>query len=187
MPLSSHRRFEAALAHAAETVERTMDRLIPKGDARGGARLRRHALFEPGRRQAAARVLRAGRCDLVQGRRVAGAADRQRHRIRARLFADPRRSAGDGRRRSAARQAVLPQAIRRGDGHTRRRRPAGAGLRGAGARGHARRSGGARPRWSPNWPRRRARRAWSAARCSTCWPKARAPTCRSAPSRACSG
>ncbi len=38
MPLSSHRRFDAALAHAAETVERTMDRLIPKGDA-GEARV----------------------------------------------------------------------------------------------------------------------------------------------------
>jgi len=38
MPLSSHRRFDAALAHAAETVERTMDRLIPRGDA-GEARV----------------------------------------------------------------------------------------------------------------------------------------------------
>ena len=32
-------------------------------------------------------------------------ARRQRHRVRARLFADPRRPAGDGRRRPAARQA----------------------------------------------------------------------------------
>jgi farnesyl diphosphate synthase len=32
MPLSSHRDFEAALAFAASSVERTMDRLLPKGD-----------------------------------------------------------------------------------------------------------------------------------------------------------
>jgi farnesyl diphosphate synthase len=42
MPLSSHRQFEPALAHAAESVERTMDRLLPRsfpdGDS-GEARL----------------------------------------------------------------------------------------------------------------------------------------------------
>jgi farnesyl diphosphate synthase len=32
MPLSSYRQFEPALAHAAEATERTMDRLLPKGD-----------------------------------------------------------------------------------------------------------------------------------------------------------
>jgi len=32
MPLSSYRHFDAALAHSAEAVERTMDRLLPKGD-----------------------------------------------------------------------------------------------------------------------------------------------------------
>jgi farnesyl diphosphate synthase len=32
MPLSSYSRFDAALTHAAESVERTMDRLLPKGD-----------------------------------------------------------------------------------------------------------------------------------------------------------
>jgi farnesyl diphosphate synthase len=32
MPLSSFRQFDAALAHAAESTERTMDRLLPKGD-----------------------------------------------------------------------------------------------------------------------------------------------------------
>ena len=32
MPLSSYREFDAALAFAAESVERTMDRLLPKGD-----------------------------------------------------------------------------------------------------------------------------------------------------------
>src|ERR1700751_6047341 len=38
MPLSSYRHFDAALAHAAQSVERTMDRLLPKGDA-GEARV----------------------------------------------------------------------------------------------------------------------------------------------------
>jgi len=38
MPLSSHRRFDAALSYAAESVEHTMDRLLPRGDA-GEARV----------------------------------------------------------------------------------------------------------------------------------------------------
>lgn len=32
MPLSSFRQFDAALAHAAQTTEQTMDRLLPKGE-----------------------------------------------------------------------------------------------------------------------------------------------------------
>jgi farnesyl diphosphate synthase len=32
MPLSAHRTFDAALSFAAESVERTMDRLLPRGD-----------------------------------------------------------------------------------------------------------------------------------------------------------
>ena len=38
MPLSSFRQFDAALEHAAEATEQTMDRLLPKGDE-GEARL----------------------------------------------------------------------------------------------------------------------------------------------------
>ena len=38
MPLSSHRGFDSALAFAAESVERTMDRLLPKGEG-GEARV----------------------------------------------------------------------------------------------------------------------------------------------------
>src|SRR5215472_6411688 len=38
MPLSSYSRFDAALTHAADSVERTMDRLLPKGDT-GEARV----------------------------------------------------------------------------------------------------------------------------------------------------
>ena len=114
----------------------------------------------------------AQRCS--RSRALPALRDRQRHRDRARLFAGPRRPAGDGRRRPAARQADLPQAVRRGDGDPGRRRAAGAGLRGAGARGHARRCRRcaaqlvARARQGG----RRARHG-AAARCSTCWPRAR--------------
>ena len=38
MPLSTYREFESALAYAAESTERTMDRLIPRGEA-GEARV----------------------------------------------------------------------------------------------------------------------------------------------------
>ena len=38
MPLSAHRTFDAALSFAAESVERTMDRLLPRGDT-GEARV----------------------------------------------------------------------------------------------------------------------------------------------------
>lgn len=38
MPLSSHRRFDAALDFAAQSVERTMERLLPKGET-GEARV----------------------------------------------------------------------------------------------------------------------------------------------------
>ena len=38
MPLSSYRQFDAALEHAAQSVERTMDRLLPKGET-GEARV----------------------------------------------------------------------------------------------------------------------------------------------------
>ena len=61
MPLSSYRQFDAALSFAAESVERTMARLLPSGDegeARvfeamrysslgGGKRSRPHAQRDP--------------------------------------------------------------------------------------------------------------------------------------------
>ena len=46
-----------------------------------------------------------------------------RDRADPHLLADPRRPAGDGRRRPAPRQADLPQALRRGRRDPRRRRP----------------------------------------------------------------
>jgi len=56
MPLSSHRRFDAALVHAAQSVERTMDRLLPHsfpGDDTGEARVfdaMRYSSLEGGKR-----------------------------------------------------------------------------------------------------------------------------------------
>jgi len=52
MPLSSHRRFDAALEFAAQSVERTMERLLPKGET-GEARVfeaMRYSSLEGGKR-----------------------------------------------------------------------------------------------------------------------------------------
>ena len=59
MPLSSYRAFEPALGHAAKATERTMDRLLPKGDE-GVARLceaMRYSSREGGKRLRAFFVL----------------------------------------------------------------------------------------------------------------------------------
>jgi farnesyl diphosphate synthase len=59
MPLSSHRRFDTALADAARSVERTMDRLLPKGDT-GEARVfeaMRYSSLDGGKRLRAFFVL----------------------------------------------------------------------------------------------------------------------------------
>ncbi len=59
MPLSSHRQFDQALAFAAQSVERTMDRLLPRGDE-GEARLfeaMRYSSLDGGKRLRAFFVL----------------------------------------------------------------------------------------------------------------------------------
>ena len=76
------------------------------------------------------------RCEAVQARDGAAAARRRaargvRRRDDPHLFADPRRPAGDGRRRPAPRPADLARRARRGHGDPRRRRPAGRGVRAA--------------------------------------------------------
>ena len=53
------------------------------------------------------------------------------HRDDPHLLADPRRPAGDGRRRPAPRQAHLPRGLRRGRGDPRRRRALRRGARGS--------------------------------------------------------
>ncbi len=107
------------------------------GRARPGDALRRAR-----RRQARAAAAGAGggaggRPRSRHGRRRCGAARRGRGRADPRLFAGPRRHAVHGQRRAAPRQADRARAVRRGAGDARRRRDAGAGVRGA----HARRAG----------------------------------------------
>ena len=87
-----------------------------------------------------------------------GAARRLRARVHPHLLADPRRSAVDGQRHDAARAADLARRVRRGDGHSGRRRVADRGVRadGAGTSGAPGRSS-RRPR-GPHAARARRRR-----------------------------
>ena len=74
-----------------------MDRLLPLPEG-GEARVfeaMRYSSLGGGKRLRAFFVLAGATLFKVGG--VVGTADRERHRVRARLFADPRRSAGDGR------------------------------------------------------------------------------------------
>ncbi|HYC63229.1 MAG TPA: polyprenyl synthetase family protein, partial [Reyranellaceae bacterium] len=69
MPLSSHRWFDAALAAAAAETERTMDRLLPKGDT-GEARVfeaMRYASLGGGKRLRAFFVLASATLFKVAG------------------------------------------------------------------------------------------------------------------------
>ena len=111
--------------------------------------------------------------EAVHGAARGGAARRLRGRADPRLFAGPRRHAVHGQRRAAPRQADRARAVRRGPGDARRRRDAGAGVRGpdarrrrrrAGAAGAAVRAAGARGRRAPAWPAAR-RSTWPASAC----------------------
>ena len=113
----------------------------------------------------------------------ADAAARRGARADPHLLADPRRPAGDGRRRPAARPADLPRGVRRGRRDPGRRRPlrgglpARAGQPGGAARAHP---GRRRASWRPP----PASTAWSAASTSTS-PRPRRPGRRAAaPARA---
>ena len=122
----------------------------------------RYSLLAPGKRlRPVLVVLAAEACGGDERRPVAG---RLRRGDDPRLFADSRRPAGHGRRRPAPRPADVPQEIRRGDGHPGRRRPADAGVSGAG-RGLSRRP--RPPRAAGNWPAPPAPPAWSADRWTT--------------------
>ncbi len=94
-----------------------------------GAAARGHALCEPRRRQALAAVPGGGIRGAVRGLAPECPDGRRGAGMRALLFAGARRSAGDGQRRPAARPSDGAQGIRRGDRHSRRRRPAHLRLR----------------------------------------------------------
>ena len=132
MPLSSHRQFDQALAFAAESVERTMDRLLPSGDE-GEARLfeaMRYASLGGGKRLRAFFVLAGATLFKVVG--AAGAADRRAIEFvhAYSLIHDDLPAMDDDDLRRG--KPSCHKAIRRGDGDPGRRRAAGAGLRGAG-------------------------------------------------------
>ena len=124
----------------------------------------RYSLLAPGKRLRPLLVLMAAEaCGGDGQRRSAGGL---RRRDGAYVLADPRRPAGDGRRRPAPRPADLPQEVRRGAGDPGRRRPADAGFSGAGGGLSAGDRGGL---LSASWPGAPGRPAWSAARSKT-WP-----------------
>ena len=146
------------------------DRFGARSAARRAARTSRRGCCEAMRYsalasgQAAAPVPGAGQRAAVRRRPAQRAAGRGGGRDGPRLFAGARRPAGDGRQRSAARPADLPQGVRRGDRGARRRRALDHGVRGAGripTRTPTRRCAAS---WWRRWPRRPAPPAWSAAR-----------------------
>ena len=114
----------------------------------------------------------SGRCSRSRPRAALGrdpderAAARGGARADPHLLADPRRPAGDGRRRPAPRPPDLPRRVRRGRRDPRRRR---ALRRGVPPRAHppAGRARARARRASPSWPPRPASTAWSAASTST--------------------
>ncbi len=130
------------------------------------------ALRRARRRQAAAPAARARRLRDARRRCRRGDARRCGGGIDPRLFAGPRRHAVHGQRRAAPRQADRARQVRRGAGHARRRRDAGAGFRGAHRRGrHRARAAGApgaacsrAPPATPAWPAAR-RSTWPASAC----------------------
>ena len=91
---------------------------------------------------------------------------RRRARADPHLLADPRRPAGDGRRRPAPRPADLPRHVRRGRRDPGRRRPLRRGVPARAARAAGRPGRRARRRL-PSSPPRPASTAWSAASTST--------------------
>ena len=147
-----------AMAAVAAAVEAELDGPAAARRTAPQARLHeamRYAVLGGGKRLRPFLVAATAELFGVRGR----AATRARCRDRAdpRLLAGPRRPAGDGRRRAAPRPADLPPRLRRGDGDPRRRRAAGAGVRGAGAAGLRRRTPSSAARWCAGLAARRRR------------------------------
>ena len=117
-------------------------RLAPPADGDPGRLVEamRYSLLAPGKRLRPLLALAAA--ETVGAARRRRAARLRRRRARALLLADPRRSAGDGRRRLPARPPEQPQGVRRGDRHPGRRRAADAGVRVDRRGGRARRAPG---------------------------------------------
>ena len=105
----------AALAALRREVDAALDRALPPETAWPATihRAVRYSLFAGGKRIRPALVLAAG--EAVGGVRAGAPAARLRGRDDPHVQPDPRRPAGDGRRRPAPRPADLPQGLRRGD------------------------------------------------------------------------
>ena len=157
---------------------------VPRGALRFGAEPATagspggDALLAARRRQADPARARARDRPRRSSSRLQRAAARGGARAHPHLLADPRRPAGDGRRRPAPRPADLPQGVRRGRRDPRRRRPLRRGVPPR-PRPPAGRAGAACWPRSASSPPRPGSTAWSAASTSTCtraWTAAR-PRC----------
>ena len=190
MPLSSYREFDAALAFAAESVERTMERLLPRAFRREQGETRvfeamRYSSLGGGKRLRAFFVLASAtlfKVGAIPAIRTASAIEFVH--AYSLIHDDLPAMDDDDLRRgqpTCHKQFDEATAILAGDALLTLAFEVLADT------GHAWRSGGARRSWSSSSPRRPARTAWSAARCSTCWPRSRLARCRSARSPACSG
>ena len=129
--ISRDPQFQALLERWQARIERELAARLPPATARP-TRLHealRYSALGGGKRVRPMLVYATG--ERARHRR----SERRRRRLRGgthpRLLARARRSAGDGRRRSAPRPADLPQGFRRGDGDPGRRRAAGARVRDA--------------------------------------------------------
>ena len=183
--------FQALLERWQSRIERELSARLPPASARPDASARSIALQRARRRQARASGARL--CDRERARH--SRSERRWRRLRggthSRLLAGSRRSAGDGRRRSAPRPADVPQGVRRSDRDPGRRCVAGARVRDARERpGIARRRRRSVSSSSDCSPQRAAPPAWRAARRSisrqsvgSCrWPKSKKCT-RARPAR----
>ena len=124
----------------------------------------RYSLLAGGKRIRPVLTLAAARA--LGGDPAERAADRGRDRAGAHLLADPRRPAGDGRRRPAPRAADLPHRLRRERRDPGRRRADGGGLP-ADPRAPGRRAGAACWPRCGSCPTRSASTGWWAASTST--------------------
>ena len=135
---------KSLLKEGAELTDRALEELLPSVETVPASihGAMRHSVFAGGKRLRPVLAMQAAshHCRRpARGHRAAGrgAGDA------AHLFADPRRPARAGQRRSAPRQAHLPRGLRRGHRDSGRRRAADARLRSAGRAGLAARGDGA--------------------------------------------
>ena len=117
--------YPEELRERVEEPARSALRRAEAGDG-GFDEAMRYSLLAGGKRIRPVLALATARAIGATRRRSAAAG--RGDRADPHLFADPRRPAGDGRRRPAPRAPDVPQGVRRGRGDPRRRRPLRRGL-----------------------------------------------------------